>query len=174
MSGCTYNCKTNFGHVFVTVNFDADHGDPFEVFVSIGKSGSDAQANCEAIGRLISLVLRMNADVSGRERMNIVIAQMRDIGGSRSHRDPTSKRLIRSAPDAVAAALEEIMTARENGSALGASVLPDVTVHLSDAPSAIRPALHGVACDLCPCCGNMTLIRAERCAHCEGCGYSAC
>ena len=38
---------------------DDGAGQPFEVFVSVGKAGSDTVAVAEAIGRLISLMLRM-------------------------------------------------------------------------------------------------------------------
>ena len=155
-------------HVFTTVNFDADQ--PFEVFITVGKSGTEAQANSEALGRLISFILRMNATVPVRERMEIVIEQMRNIGGSRDHRDSTSKYIIRSIPDAVAVALEEIMHRKENKD----TVAPEDPPTERTAIRASRGGAERYAHDICPHCHNMTLIRAERCAHCEDCGYSAC
>lgn len=153
VSGCTCKCETSFGQVFTTVNFSNDDThDPFEVFVTVGKSGTEVQAGSEAVGRLISLILRLNAGLSASARVEHVIAQLRDIGGSRDHRDPGSKRLVRSIPDAVSVALEEIMGAT-NGAAT---------------------ANESASRDYCPQCHKMSLIRAERCSHCEECDYSAC
>jgi ribonucleoside-diphosphate reductase alpha chain len=163
VSGFTHKCETSFGHVFTTVNLDGMDAErnPFEVFVTVGKSGTEAQADSEAIGRLISFVLRLNSGVPVRERMEIVINQLRDIGGSRSHRDSSNKKMIRSIPDAVAVSLEEIMTRilGEASAKQELSVSPRHTVTLYD---------------ICPRCHKMTLIRSERCSHCESCPYSAC
>jgi ribonucleoside-diphosphate reductase alpha chain len=160
MPGCTHRCETSFGRVFTTVNFDTSG--PLEVFITLGKSGTEAQADCEAIGRLASFILRVNSQVSQHDRMDIVIAQLRDIGGSRTFRDSSSKRTIRSVPDAVSVSLEEIMT--------NYGGMPDTHNEVSVRAKTPMP----VARDICPQCHKMTLIRAERCAHCEECPYSLC
>ena len=181
--GCTYRCDTCFGHVFTTLNFDTDGA--FEVFITLGKSGTEAQAACEAIGRLGSAVLRMNANLPPRARIELIIDQLSDIGGSRQSRDVASKRIIRSIPDAVAFSLEEIMKQHE-GLISRSPALPDVIVSSSAVASssesgiiradaeATPPHHQSSARDICPTCKKMTLIRAERCAHCEECSYSAC
>ena len=46
--------ETPIGTAFITVN-ETPEGDPFEVFVQVGKGGSDTMAVAEALGRLISL-----------------------------------------------------------------------------------------------------------------------
>ncbi len=51
------------GTAFVTVN-DTGDGEPFEVFVQVGKAGSDTMAVAEALGRLVSLVLRLPSPLS--------------------------------------------------------------------------------------------------------------
>lgn len=171
VSGCTYKCETSFGHVFTTMNFGTSQGgfkDPFEVFVTVGKSGTEARADCEAIGRLISFILRMNASVSTQERLSIVIEQLRNIGGSRDHRDSASKRLIRSIPDAVAIALEEINRAIATQDVPCGRAPPETSVP-GDTAERVLPGR-----DICPACHKMTLVRTERCAHCEDCPYSAC
>jgi len=58
LAGATYRMETPIGTAFVTVN-QTPGGDPFEVFVQVGKAGSDTMAVAEALGRLISLVLRL-------------------------------------------------------------------------------------------------------------------
>src|SRR5439155_21820122 len=45
------------GTMYVTITED-DKGQPFEVFISLGKAGGALMADVEAIGRLISLALR--------------------------------------------------------------------------------------------------------------------
>lgn len=152
--GGTYRCEASFGHVFTTVNTITDESGiaPFEVFIAVGKSGSDIQADSEAIGRLISTILRLNSTVPPVERLGMVIAQLRNIGGSRGHRDSQTKAMIQSLPDAVAFSLSEVM--KLWSSRVDAQVSRD--------------------CDICPECGATALRRVERCKKCSECGYSAC
>lgn len=100
LEGATYKMVTPIGHTFVTINND-DKGNPFEVFITIGKSGSDVSAMAEALGRLISLNLRVtNGDVSPREKVKRVVDQLAGIGGSRAV--GFGENRVRSLPDAVA------------------------------------------------------------------------
>jgi len=54
--GVTRKVLTGCGTLFVTIN--SKDNKPFEVFLSLGKSGGCAACGCEAIGRLVSLSLR--------------------------------------------------------------------------------------------------------------------
>ena len=65
LAGATYRMETPIGTAFVTVN-DTPGGEPFEVFVQVGKAGSDTMAVAEALGRLVSLVLRLPSPLSAR------------------------------------------------------------------------------------------------------------
>ena len=49
--------ETPLGVMFVNITED-EKGQPFEVFVTLGKAGGSAMADAEAMGRLISLALR--------------------------------------------------------------------------------------------------------------------
>jgi ribonucleoside-diphosphate reductase alpha chain len=60
LEGCTYQISTPVGKAFVTVNQSLE-GQPFEVFITTAKAGSETAAVSEAIGRLISYVLRRRA-----------------------------------------------------------------------------------------------------------------
>ncbi|MBI5628641.1 MAG: ribonucleoside reductase class II, partial [Candidatus Rokubacteria bacterium] len=48
LAGHTYRMETPIGTAFVTVN-DTERGEPFEVFVQVGKAGSDTMAVAEAL-----------------------------------------------------------------------------------------------------------------------------
>jgi ribonucleoside-diphosphate reductase alpha chain len=99
------------GKVNVTLNSD-EHG-LLEVFINVGKAGSDIAALAEALGRLVSLNLRMASPLPPNERAREMARQLRGIGGSRSVGfGPTQ---VRSLPDAVALALEEFLSQGTTG-----------------------------------------------------------
>ena len=90
--------ETPLGTMFVHLTED-DRGQPFEVFVTLGKAGGSAMADAEAMGRLISLALR-----SGIPLME-VHRQLRGISSDRAVGLGPNKVL--SVPDAIGLALEE-------------------------------------------------------------------
>ncbi len=57
LRGTTIRKETPLGTMFVNITED-DKGQPFEVFITLGKAGGAAMADAEAMGRLISLALR--------------------------------------------------------------------------------------------------------------------
>ena len=57
LSGRTTEVQTGCGPVYVTVNGDP----PVEVLIAMGKAGGCAAAQCEAIGRMVTLALRYGA-----------------------------------------------------------------------------------------------------------------
>ncbi|MEO0598442.1 MAG: LAGLIDADG family homing endonuclease, partial [Chloroflexota bacterium] len=80
LSGSTVRFNTPFGRSYITMNSD-ELGNPFEVFITVGKAGSDIQADAEALGRMISLQLRTTAPNNRREMLKLVVEQLGDIGG---------------------------------------------------------------------------------------------
>jgi ribonucleoside-diphosphate reductase alpha chain len=96
LRGTTRKMSSPLGDVYVTINED-DANSPFEVFATLGKAGSVAMADVEAIGRLISLALRFGIPV------NDVYAQLRGISSDRAIGFGSNKVL--SVPDAIAQAL---------------------------------------------------------------------
>jgi len=148
--------ETPIGTAFVTVN-DTPAGEPFEAFVQVGKAGSDTMAVAEALGRLISLVLRLPSPLSPGRRLQEVISQLARIGGGQPTGFGNSKVL--SLPDALARVLGEHIgdaDGRNRGSRSSA-------VH--------EPRRVG---DLCRECGQATLIYEEGCKKCLSCGYNEC
>jgi hypothetical protein len=79
LHGVTYRQVTPLGTAFVTINSDDEQ--PFEAFVNVGKAGSDTAAVAEAIGRLISLVLRLPCPTPPADQLKLVAQQLRGIGG---------------------------------------------------------------------------------------------
>ena len=104
LSGATHRMETPIGTAFITVN-ETPGGDPFEVFVQVGKAGSDTMAVAEALGRLISLVLRLPSPLSAQRRLEEVISQLSRIGGGQPTGFGAAK--ILSLPDALARTLGE-------------------------------------------------------------------
>ncbi len=104
LAGATYRMETPIGTAFVTVN-DTPGGEPFEVFVQVGKAGSDTMAVAEALGRLVSLVLRLPSPLSAGRRLDEVISQLSRIGGGQPTGFGSAKVL--SLPDALARVLGE-------------------------------------------------------------------
>lgn len=185
LSGTTVKFRTPFGTSYITMNND-EHGNPFEVFITVGKAGSDIQADAEAMGRMISLQLRTTAPHNRREMLRLIMEQLHGIGGAR----PTgigSNRVL-SLPDAVANAIADYYFKEDTPQQLG---LPMAGVE--PVPPAPRRQTNGVqtvpnvtftpaveasgfnsGADMCPECGTISLIRAEGCRRCMTCGYTEC
>ena len=96
--GKTYNVDTPLGKAFITVNENG--GDqPFEVFINTAKAGSETAAVSEAIGRMISYILRIASPVEPLNRLREVVRQLGGIGGGRSLGFGPNR--VRSLPDGV-------------------------------------------------------------------------
>jgi ribonucleoside-diphosphate reductase alpha chain len=164
LHGVTYQAQTPLGTAYVTININGD-GQPFEVFLNVGKAGSDTAAVAEAIGRLISLSLRLPSTLEPLERLDEITQQLSGIGG-RSPMGFGHNRVL-SLPDGVANVLENYLKEiREDGE--GAGLRPK-----RDELSQPGLALFQVG-DLCPACGQAALVNTEGCRRCYACGHSEC
>jgi ribonucleoside-diphosphate reductase alpha chain len=120
LQGETTRINTPLGATYVTVNHNGD-GQPFEVFIQTSKAGSDTAAISEAIGRLVSYILRLASPVAPRDRLKEIVNQLSGIGGGRPLGFGPMRVL--SLPDGVAQVLadfldrsaEEQETAYRNG-----------------------------------------------------------
>ena len=79
------------------------------MFVNTAKAGSDTAAVSEAIGRLISYVLRLASPIEPIQRLEEVTRQLAGIGGGRSLGFGPNR--VRSLPDGLAQVLDGIFTA---------------------------------------------------------------
>jgi ribonucleoside-diphosphate reductase alpha chain len=152
--GRTYRVETPLGTAYVVVNENGEGGEPFEVFVSVGKAGSDTMAVAEAIGRLVSLTLRMPSPLSPKRRLEEIIAQLSGIGGGRPL--GFGPQRVLSLPDGIARVLAEH--------------LGQVKPEAGPAPTAAKLT----AGDICPECGQATFVYEEGCQKCYGCGFNEC
>jgi len=154
LDGSTISMETPVGKAFVTINQNG--GDqPFEVFITTAKAGSETAAVSEAIGRLISHILRLASPVMPRERLEEVVRQLSGIGGGRPTGFGTERVL--SLPDGVARGLSHY---------LGESEEPVETDESEMIPMVIG--------DLCPDCGAASMVNEEGCRKCYSCGFSEC
>ncbi len=185
MYGYTRNMRSPEGTVNVTIN--SDEQGPLEVFITTGKAGSDIMALAEALGRLISLNLRILSPLSQVDRMKEIADQLRGIGGSRTV--GFGAQQVRSLPDAVAQALElhaEMLQASETEGEAAETEQATSDHDIAESHHANghisgddnnRPfdlSTLTVTGNLCPQCGNNTLIYEEGCKKCYNCGYSEC
>ncbi|MDR2800703.1 MAG: vitamin B12-dependent ribonucleotide reductase [Desulfovibrio sp.] len=141
--GFTQKVRTGHGVMYVTVN--ELNGKPFEVFVSIGKSGRSTTAKAEAVGRLVSLCLR-----SGIEAAEI-IRQIKGIGGEIQVFQPGKQGQVQSIPDGVAWVLEHRYLKSQNAAHTG----------------------NGLGVMRCPECDE-AMIFQEGCMICPACAYNKC
>ena len=172
LKGYTYSIETPLGKTFVTVNENGGN-QPFEVFINTAKAGSEIAAHSEAIGRLISYLLRISSPVEPRKRLQTIMEQLGGIGGGRSLGFGPNR--IRSLPDGIAKALDEYLYIRHWGNEIPeeewekeAPTLPLSGLEKPD-DSSDRPIG-----ELCPECGQASLVNEEGCRKCYSCGYSEC
>ncbi|HEU4681473.1 MAG TPA: vitamin B12-dependent ribonucleotide reductase [Gemmatimonadales bacterium] len=173
LRGTTRRVESPLGTLYVNITED-DRGQPFEVFMSLGKAGGALMADVEALGRVISLALRSGIPMSEIHR------QLRGISSDRVMGLGPSKVL--SVPDAVGIAIERYMREKEG---IQQELLPrtdlsgGVPTELAATPlstsgeqmmfTGMRETLSGA----CPDCGSQ-LEFAEGCMKCHVCGFSEC
>jgi ribonucleoside-diphosphate reductase alpha chain len=187
LRGTTIRKETPLGVAFISINED-EKGQPFEVFVTLGKAGGSAMADAEAMGRLISLSLRSGIGIQS------VIKQLRGISSDRAVGLGPNKVL--SVPDAIGIALDEWWRDKVQGvqqdafttsefrapGAPGADEPPKVMIPVSRPVSQqgnVDPEMVGrydsgqSFMGTCPDCGSQ-LEYAEGCVKCHVCGFSEC
>jgi len=179
LRGTTIRKETPLGVMFVNITED-DKGQPFEVFLNLGKAGGSAMADAEALGRMLSLALR-----SGIPLMEIH-KQLRGISSDRVVGLGPNK--VMSMPDAVGQALYEWWKDKEgvqqdllttHVAPQAAAPAPMVAVPVLVSRGDTQEQLERTARDTgefigsCPDCGSQ-LEFAEGCVKCHTCGFSEC
>ena len=163
--GVTERVRTGHGNMYITVNFD-DQQQPFELFSTLGKAGGCDSAQLEAISRLVSLALR-----SGIDAQNIV-DHLRGITCCPAWDEGT---LVRSAPDAVALALERHLRLHARGTD-GSTVPEPEATQLRFMTEVVAWKEGGYqSSHRCPDCNGPVEFR-EGCLSCADtfCGWNKC
>jgi len=154
--GITQRLETGCGHMYVTINTDAQGA--CEVFIQMGKVGGCASAQLEAIARLVSLALRSQIKIESITRQ---------LKGIRCQSPMWNKgKMITSCGDAVGQALEQFVTFYTKGQIQSGEFSAE-----NENPDSPKQFGNGFA--LCPDCGN-TIEHTEGCLKCPACGWSKC
>lgn len=172
LKGYTYSIETPLGKTFVTVNENGG-GQPFEVFINAAKAGSETAAHSEAIGRLISYILRISSPIEPRKRLKTIMDQLGGIGGGRSLGFGANR--IRSLPDGIAKLLDEYLNKRnwENEAPDEEKDENTPKLPLLGLETPQKGEARQIE-ELCPECGMASLVNEEGCRKCYSCGYSEC
>ncbi|MBQ7665553.1 MAG: ribonucleoside-diphosphate reductase, partial [Synergistaceae bacterium] len=140
--GKTIKDTTPWGSIYITLNLDGK--EPFEIFINVGKSGSEMKAMTEALSRVISIGLRSGCSLED------FIDTLKGLSGKEYWMlNCDDDHVARSVPDAIALLLEklidrEVISARRHDKSM-----------------------------LCPDCGA-PLEMISGCEYCFSCGYSPC
>ena len=178
LRGTTRRIETPLGTMYVTITED-DRGQPFEVFITLGKAGGAAMADVEAMGRLISLALRSGIPLMSIHRQLRGIASDRPIG--------LGPNKVLSVPDAIGIALEHWHREKQG---VQQELLADPTQRSGGVPAREQITVSGDSAEqtqlsfdasgyseafmgTCPDCGSQ-LEYAEGCVKCHVCGFSEC
>jgi ribonucleoside-diphosphate reductase alpha chain len=179
LSGKTYKVETPVGKAFVTLNENGGE-EPFEVFINTAKAGSETAAISEAIGRMISYILRMTSPTKQTDRLREIVRQLMGIGGGRSL--GLGPNRVRSLPDGIGQALDmylrekagaghEDLEGHTNGNGNGTLSTGHKIEEEAEVEAPFQPMKIG---DLCPECGEAAVVNEEGCRKCYACGYSEC
>lgn len=169
--GATYQIDTPVGAAFVTINTNGGN-EPLEIFINVGKAGSDVTAMAEAMGRLASLVLRIQSPIPASERARQIFNQLIGIGGSKSL--GFGDKRVRSLPDAVAKVLAMHFSYKIKSSNGHTLTEPTPVESMPVVTQAPLLAEKGSEFDLCPSCGVAAYAYEEGCKKCYSCGFSEC
>ncbi len=175
LPGYTYSIETPLGKAFITINENGGF-QPFEVFINTAKAGSDTAAVSEAIGRLSSYILRLVSPIEPDKRLWEVQRQLAGIGGGRPLGFGPNR--VRSLPDGLAQVLEEYLINRDERAKNNApsttnngknpNLFPNQSAGNKPEHTPIQIG------DLCPECGQASVVNEEGCRKCYACGYSEC
>jgi ribonucleoside-diphosphate reductase alpha chain len=159
--GSTWALTTPVGTLHATINEDKE-GNPLETFFNVGKAGGDILAIAEGLGRLISLDLRTTSPKLAIQKLQMIVEQLSGIGSSFSVGFGTKR--VRSLPDGIAKILQNYLNEKK-------FLKNDSKDPQGEDENSSNHQNHG---NLCPQCGNATLIYEEGCEKCNVCGYSKC
>ncbi len=157
------------------ITTNTHEGTPVEIVVVSGRAGDEANADSEALGRIVSIALQYGVPVEAIQKT------LRGINGGLY--GSYNGRLVASKADLIAVALEstaaggKVVPAEQallypilEGAAPSASELDNQV----DVPLFKNLAKVEMKGERCPSCSSNNMIREEGCLKCLSCGYSKC
>ena len=164
MVGRTIKLRVTQGTLYLTADFEGNR--IREVFINLGKAGSEEKSYAEALGRLISKYLQLGGDIKE------VIWSLKGIRSTSVMWEHGLK--IYSVPDAIAKALE-IAIGESPGQTKSLIAEADVSnidgvqqhIAAKADPEAPKPSV-------CPECRETALVSENGCFICKNCGYTKC
>jgi ribonucleoside-diphosphate reductase alpha chain len=156
----------------ITTNSTVE-GKPVEIVVVSGRAGDEANADSEALGRVVSIALQYGVPAEALQKT------LRGINGGLY--GSYNGRLVASKADLIAVALESTTA----GGAVKPAEQPLLYPVLEGAApteaelQADMPLFRNLAKvemkgETCPTCASPNMIREEGCLKCLSCGYSKC
>ena len=190
LPGYTMRGESPFGTVFVTISEDPNSV-PYEVFVSIGKSGTDLKAQGESIGRMMSVSMQALPEHKRLSMLKLLVEQNLGIGGGRQ--SGFGAKRVYSVPDAIAQVIQnEYLEQKEivdnaqqylEDLSIVNAVIDDMTIDvkttdisglsISDTQE-LTTSFSMAGANMCPECGQQSFVREDGCTKCYGCGYAEC
>jgi len=144
VQGTTYKMVTGCGNMYVTINRLDD--DMYEVFARLGKAGGCSSSQTEAIGRLVSLLLKNKIDPNNIvKHLHGITCQATAWAENGEH--------IGSCADAIAKAMKE-----------------DIA---RNSKQEVYIPQENTGQEICPECQS-EMQRIEGCLSCMYCNYSKC
>jgi ribonucleoside-diphosphate reductase alpha chain len=168
LTGKTLSVETPVGKAFVTINENGGE-QPFEAFINTAKAGSETAAVSEAIGRLISYILRITSPIKQTDRMREIVRQLQGIGGGRSL--GLGPNRVRSLPDGIGQVLDMYLRDKSGNMSIVEEKTNGNGGHTIEEEVMKQKMRIG---DLCPECGQAAVVNEEGCRKCYACGYSEC
>lgn len=174
LMGKTIRLQVPQGTLYLTADFENESIK--EVFITLGKAGSEEKSYCEAIGRLISKYLQLGGEIKE------VISSLKGIRSNSMMWDHGLR--LYSVPDAIAKALE--MTTGQMGlsaqmeapklevKSAGEQLKVESKAELNKRLNPPIQVEKGIKMEACPSCGDMTLANEGGCVTCKACGYTKC
>jgi ribonucleoside-diphosphate reductase alpha chain len=133
---------------YITVSFD-EEGNLREVFVNVGKAGTTLNSMFQAVGRIISVGLRHDARLAKK-----FIKTLKGIEMGEFYR--CGELRAKGLPDMIAKVMEDAIRRRK-----------------SEDCDEKKVEIRKIG-DLCPQCGELSVVREGNCMSCERCGFTTC
>ena len=167
MAGKTIKLRVTQGTLYLTADFEG--GRIREVFINLGKAGSEEKSYAEALGRLISKYMQLGGDIKE------VIESLKGIRSTTVMWEHGLR--IYSVPDAIAKALEIAIGGGPGQTKPlipeeAASTVDGIQQHIATNPAAGASEVPKPS--VCPECEETTLINENGCFVCKNCGYTKC